>query len=93
LSLSLVSAPFHVQRWLAADIVAPHDGEYAFRLGTCGGVRVWRSGEQLCFTPFTRNQMQHVLVRLALREGKTACLSILMSCLSATPIFAAHGLS
>ncbi|MGS4681528.1 hypothetical protein ACKURH_20415 [Enterobacter soli] len=67
--------PFHVQRWLAADIVAPHDGEYAFRLGTCGGVRVWRSGEQLaCFTPFTRNQMQHVLVRLALREGENSLL-------------------
>ncbi|UWM64758.1 hypothetical protein [Enterobacter sp. CP102] len=67
--------PFHVQRWMGVDLVAPHDGEYAFRLGTCGGVRVWRSGEQLaCFTPFTRNQMQYLPVRLALREGKNRLL-------------------
>ena len=67
--------PFHVQRWLGVDIVAPHDGEYAFRLGTCGGVRVWRSGELLtCFTPFIRNQMQYLPVRLALRKGKNSLL-------------------
>jgi hypothetical protein len=67
--------PFHVQRWLSVDLIAPHDGEYAFRLGTCGGVRVWSSGRLMaCFTPFTRNVMQFQDVRLSLCQGKNHVL-------------------
>lgn len=65
--------PFHVQRWLSVDLIAPHDGEYAFRLGTCGGVRIWCSGVPMaCFTPFTRNERQFLDVRLTLRQGKNS---------------------
>lgn len=67
--------PFHVQRWLTVDLIAPREGEYAFRLGTCGGVRVWSSERLMaCFTPFTRNVMQFQDVRLALRQGENRVL-------------------
>lgn len=67
--------PFHVQRWLAVDLIAPHRGEYAFRLSTCGGVRLWCSGKlAACFTPFTRNEMQSLDVRLPLCQGENRVL-------------------
>lgn len=67
--------PFHVQRWLAVDVIAPHGGEYAFRLGTCGGVRLWCSGTlAACFTPFTRNEMQFLDVSLPFCQGENRVL-------------------
>ena len=69
------SLPFHVQRWLATDLMAPQDGEYAFRLGTCGGVRLWCSAHlAACFTPLTRNEMQFLDIRLTLHKGKNSVL-------------------
>lgn len=69
------SLPFHVQRWLSVDLIAQCEGEYAFRLGTCGGVRVWCSGVPMaCFTPFTRNERQFLDARLTLRQGKNRLL-------------------
>ena len=69
------SLPFHVQRWLATDLMAPQDGEYAFRLGTCGGVRLWCSAHlAACFAPLTRNEMQFLDIRLTLHKGKNSLL-------------------
>lgn len=67
--------PFHLQRWLTVDLFAPYTGEFSFRVGTCGGVRIWIEGtETLCHTPFTRNTLQHVEVRLPLNAGKNSLL-------------------
>lgn len=67
--------PFHIQRWLAIDLYAPSTGTFAFHLGTCGGVRVWCEGAQVaCFTPFTRNLMQHTDVEIPLCAGKNSLL-------------------
>lgn len=66
---------YHLQRWLRVDLFAPHSGTFTFRLTTCGGVRIWRDDEPLaCFTPFTRNRMQHTGVALALSAGKNRLL-------------------
>lgn len=66
---------YHLQRWLRVDLFAPHSGSFSFRLATCGGVRIWRDGEPLaCFTPFTRNALQHTDVGLALHAGKNRLL-------------------
>ena len=66
---------YHLQRWLRVDLFAPHRGTFTFRLATCGGVRIWRDDEPLvCFTPFTRNRMQHIEVGLALHAGKNSLL-------------------
>lgn len=67
--------PFHVQRWLSVTLIAPRDGEYAFRLGTCGGVRVWCSGKPMAsFTPFIRNEIQFQDFKLSLRQGENHIL-------------------
>lgn len=67
--------PFHVQRWLSVNLIAPHEGEYAFRLGTCGGVRVWCDDKETAsFTPFTRNEIQFQDFTLSLRQGENRVL-------------------
>lgn len=67
--------PVHAQRWLRVVLYAPEGGEFGFRLGTCGGVRIWRAGVLLaCFTPFTRNSLQHCDVTLSLNAGKNSLL-------------------
>jgi len=66
---------FHGQRWLRVELFAPVAGEFRFRLGTCGGVRIWNAGTQIaCFTPFTRNTLQHCDVGLVLNAGKNSLL-------------------
>ncbi|MCS2165250.1 hypothetical protein [Scandinavium manionii] len=81
--------PFHVQRWLTVDLFAPYSGEFAFRLGTCGGVRVWVEGvERACFTPFTRNVMQCTEVMLPLNAGKNSLLIHLDELFERDTIFA-----
>lgn len=66
---------FHVQRWLTVDLYAPDAGEFRFRLATCGGVRIWNQGQPIvCFTPFTRNQMQPIEVKLPLNAGQNRLL-------------------
>ncbi|WP_299999058.1 hypothetical protein [uncultured Cedecea sp.] len=66
---------FHAQRWLKVDLFAPADGEFRFRLGTCGGVRIWHTQNQIaCFTPFTRNTMQYCEMALPLNAGKNSLL-------------------
>lgn len=67
--------PYHLQRWLKVEVIAPHSGSFTFRLATCGGVRIWCADELLaCFTPFTRNRMQQTEVKLPLRAGKNSLL-------------------
>ncbi|MEG1211423.1 MAG: hypothetical protein RSE29_09920 [Leclercia sp.] len=67
--------PYHLQRWLQVDLFAPHSGAFTFRLATCGGVRIWQGDRQLaCFTPFTRNTLQHTEVNLPLKAGKNSLL-------------------
>lgn len=76
ISFSEFSAlPFHLQRWLRVDLTARQSGAFAFRLGTCGGVRVWRDGAPVVtFTPFTRNQWQFCDFSLTLSAGKNRLL-------------------
>lgn len=63
--------PFYVQRWLTVDLQAPTDGDYAFCLETCGGARIWVENKlQACFTPYTRNEMQALQIKLTLNAGK-----------------------
>jgi len=81
--------PFHGQRWLKVDLFAPVDGEFHFRLGTCGGVRIWNAENQIaCFTPFTRNTMQHCEVKLPLNAGKNSLLVHLDELFERDTIFA-----
>ena len=66
---------YHLQRWLRVDLFAPYRGIFTFRVATCGGVRIWNDGELLaCFTPFTRNRLQHTDVQLALNAGRNSLL-------------------
>lgn len=66
---------YHLQRWLRVDLFAPYRGIFTFRVATCGGVRIWNGGELLaCFTPFTRNRLQHTDVQLALNAGRNSLL-------------------
>ena len=80
---------FHVQRWLTVDLFAPYAGEFSFRVATCGGVRIWNQGEPiLCFTPFTRNQMQPTQVKLPLCAGQNRLLIHLDELFERDTIFA-----
>ena len=80
---------YHVQRWLTVDLFAPYAGEFTFRFATCGGLRVWNNGEQiLCFTPFTRNQMQKTQAMLPLRAGQNRLLIHLDELFERDTIFA-----
>lgn len=81
--------PCHAQRWLRVELYAPESGEYGFRLGTCGGVRLWLAGAQrVCFTPFTRNTLQHCDVKLPLNAGKNSLLIHLDELFERDTIFA-----
>ncbi|MDY1037155.1 hypothetical protein [Lelliottia sp. CFBP8978] len=81
--------PFHLQRWLTVDLFAPYSGEFRFRIGTCGGVRLWIESElAACFTPFTRNAMQYVEVTLGLKAGKNSLLIHLDELFERDTIFA-----
>lgn len=72
---ALYPLAYHLQRWLRVDLFAPASGTFTFRLATCGGVRIWNADRQrVCFTPFTRNVMQHTDVSLPLRAGKNSLL-------------------
>lgn len=67
--------PCHAQRWLRVTLFAPQEGAYAFRLGTCGGVRLWLGDTAVvCFTPFTRNKLQYQDVNLPLNAGENHLL-------------------
>ncbi|MCY1666952.1 hypothetical protein [Rhizobium sp. SL86] len=49
--------PTRLSRWLKNRIIVPHDGEYRFRLATCGGVHIWVDGVlATAFEPFRRNK-------------------------------------
>ncbi|MCT9844886.1 hypothetical protein N7563_12525 [Leclercia adecarboxylata ATCC 23216 = NBRC 102595] len=66
---------YHLQRWLRVDLFAPYRGIFTFRLATCGGGRIWNDGELLaCFTPFTRNRLQHTDAPLRLNAGRNSLL-------------------
>jgi len=66
---------YHRQRWLSVALFAPSSGTFTFRLATCGGVRIWSAGALLaCFTPFTRNRLQHTDVPLPLNAGQNSLL-------------------
>lgn len=67
--------PFHGQRWMRVNLFAPETREFRFRLGTCGGVRIWNAETQIaCFTPFTRNTLQYCEAKLPLNRGNNSLL-------------------
>ncbi|MGE6740312.1 hypothetical protein ACQKGC_08580 [Allorhizobium pseudoryzae] len=49
--------PTRLSRWLKNRVIAPKDGDYRFRLATCGGVHIWVDGVlKTVFEPFQRNK-------------------------------------
>lgn len=48
--------PTHIRRWLRGRFRSPQGQRLRFSLSTCGGVRVWVNGTEVCrFEPFQRN--------------------------------------
>ncbi|WP_237155259.1 hypothetical protein [Oryzibacter oryziterrae] len=62
--------PTHLARWARATFDADVSGVRAFRLSTCGGVRIWVDGvEEVRFEPFQRNVESSLDIALPLKAG------------------------
>ncbi len=62
--------PTRLARWLKTELVPVRPGDHAFRLATCGGVRIWVDGvECAVFEPFRRNRESETEIRLPLKAG------------------------
>lgn len=62
--------PTHLTRWAATIVDVPGATEAAFRLTTCGGVRLFVGGrEAVRFEPFRRNRSESIDIRLPLLAG------------------------
>ncbi|MGR6432610.1 hypothetical protein ACU5AY_17000 [Rhizobium sp. PAMB 3174] len=67
--------PTRLARWLKTTIVPGSAGDNAFRLATCGGVRIWVDGvECVVFEPFQRNRESETVVHLPLKAGGSEVL-------------------
>ncbi len=62
--------PTRLSRWCRTELLPPADGDFDFRLSTCGGVHIWVDGALAArFEPFTRNIEQASDVVLPLRAA------------------------
>lgn len=62
--------PTRLSRWCRTELLPPSDGEFRFRLSTCGGVHVWVDGRLAArFEPFTRNTEQAIEIALPLKAA------------------------
>lgn len=69
--------PTRLSRWLKNRIIAPRDGEYCFRLATCGGVHIWVDGVlKTAFEPFQRNKesVTEIVLPLTARGSEVVVL-------------------
>ncbi len=67
--------PTHVQRLAACELEVERGGDYAIRIETCGGARLWvGDGAAATLTPFTRNRPQSLDTALRLRAGANRLL-------------------
>jgi hypothetical protein len=62
--------PTRLSRWCRTELVPPADGDFRFRLSTCGGVHVWVDGVLVVrFEPFIRNTENATEVTLPLKAA------------------------
>ncbi len=62
--------PTRLSRWLKTRLLPERDGDYRFRLATCGGVRIWVDGKEAAvFEPFRRNRESETEITLSLKAG------------------------
>lgn len=69
--------PTRLSRWLKNRIIAPRDGDYCFRLATCGGVHIWVDGVlKTAFEPFQRNKesVTEIVLPLTARGSEVVVL-------------------
>ncbi|WP_316862621.1 hypothetical protein [uncultured Cohaesibacter sp.] len=62
--------PTRLKRWCGTILKPKADGNYDFRLATCGGVHIWVDGVLAAkFEPFSRNNEQQTDISLPLKEA------------------------
>lgn len=67
--------PIHSQCWASCTLHTLTDGNYPFKLSTCGGVRIWVDGQlNETFTPFDRNVEHSQNLELSLSKGENQLL-------------------
>lgn len=68
---TFIHTPHYLWVHALTGLTAPQAGEYPFELYTCGGVKIWVNGQQVCcFTPYTRNIATRLQLALPLNKGE-----------------------
>lgn len=67
---TFIHTPHYIYVNAKTHLLADEDGVYPFELYTCGGMKIWVNGEEVClFDPYTRNIPGKLLIQLKLKKG------------------------